>query len=167
MDCILKAENESGILGELQDDSDSVQDLSHCPEDMTVIYTDIGWWQGATSCRPYWDNLSHIPTGHISPEDICKRDNDSLSIWICSKLAHPPQKIHRCFVYTYLYQIGSVGGGEQGLGLWSKRCGCYWPQELSWMPGSLGWQGDHVRKASPLLRPFLRDIPCGAWQTQH
>lgn len=42
MDCILKTEDESGILGELQDDSDSVKDLSHCPEDMTVIYTDMG-----------------------------------------------------------------------------------------------------------------------------
>lgn len=42
MDCIFKTENETGILGEPQSDSASVKDLSCRPEDMTVIYTDMG-----------------------------------------------------------------------------------------------------------------------------
>lgn len=42
MHCIFKTENEAGILGEPESDSASVKDLLHCPEDMTVIYTDMG-----------------------------------------------------------------------------------------------------------------------------
>lgn len=71
MDCILKTENESGILGELQDDSAGVKDLSRCPEDMTVIYTDMGMMTGIhilqTLLRqsvphPYWP---HPARGHL------------------------------------------------------------------------------------------------------
>lgn len=168
MDCILKTENESGILGELQDDSDSVKDLSHCPEDMTIIYTDMGRWQGATSCRPYWDNLCHIPTGHISPEDICKRDNDSPSIWICSKLAHPPKKSTDAS-FTHIC-IKLVLWGEESRGLdcepkdvavtghrscpgcqvpWADRVTMWGRHLCSWGPS---WGTSHVGHGRPSTR---------------
>lgn len=62
MGCIFKTENEAGILGEPQSDSGSVNDLSRCPEDMTVIYTGMGVM-----------TVSHIPQTLLRQYTPCAR----------------------------------------------------------------------------------------------
>lgn len=159
MDCILKTENEPVILGELQDDSASVKDLSYCPEDMTAIYTDRDMMTGTHILQTLLTQSVPHPYCHIPPEDICKRYNDSPSIWIPSELGHPQNKsIDASFTHICIKLLLWV---EESRGLdWDpKGCGCYWLQELPWMPVSLGWQGNNVRKASPAPEALPEGYP--------
>lgn len=66
MHCVSKTENESGILGELQDDSASVKDLSCCPEDMTVTYADMGMMTGSHILQTLLrQSVPHPTRGHL------------------------------------------------------------------------------------------------------